>query len=82
MNNLSSYCGLVYAKMRASDKDLPVILNSERTDETSVCVQRYNLFFINMCIHGIFIEGIKAQQNKETCKNLKSCLDIKISPNE
>ena len=25
MNNLSSYCGLVYAKIRASDKDLPVI---------------------------------------------------------
>ena len=24
MNNLSSYCGLVDAKMRASDKDLPV----------------------------------------------------------
>jgi hypothetical protein len=25
MNNLSSYCGLVDAKIRASDKDLPVI---------------------------------------------------------
>ena len=25
MYNLSSYCGLVYAKMRASDKDLPVL---------------------------------------------------------
>ena len=24
MNNLSSYCGLVNAKIRASDKDLPV----------------------------------------------------------
>ena len=24
MNNLSSYCGLVHAKIRASDKDLPV----------------------------------------------------------
>ena len=24
MNNLSSYCGLVNAKVRASDKDLPV----------------------------------------------------------
>ena len=47
MNNLLSYCGLVDAKIRASDKDLPVILNSERTDETNVCVQRYNLFFIN-----------------------------------
>ena len=26
MNNLSSYCGLVNAKIRASDKDLPVKL--------------------------------------------------------
>ena len=26
MNNLSSYCGLVDAKIRASDKDLPVHL--------------------------------------------------------
>ena len=40
MNNLSSYCGLVDAKIRASDKDLPVLgeiwqslkkLESERT---------------------------------------------------
>ena len=27
MNNLSSYCGLVDAKIRASDKDLPLKLN-------------------------------------------------------
>ena len=26
MNNLSSYCGLVDAKISASDKDLPVIV--------------------------------------------------------
>ena len=25
MNNLSSYCGLVDAKIRATDKDLPVL---------------------------------------------------------
>ena len=29
MNNLSSYCGLVDAKIRASDKDLPVCLLNE-----------------------------------------------------
>jgi hypothetical protein len=27
MNNLLSYCGLIDAKIRASDKDLPVQLN-------------------------------------------------------
>ena len=26
MNNLSSYCGLVDAKIRASDKDLPALI--------------------------------------------------------
>ena len=29
MNNLSSYCGLVDAKIRASDKDLPVLQTKE-----------------------------------------------------
>ena len=32
MNNLSSYCWLVDAKMRASDKDLPVLLSHELGD--------------------------------------------------
>ena len=30
MNNLSSYCGLVDAKIRASDKDLPVTLGEDQ----------------------------------------------------
>ena len=29
-NNLSPYCGLVDAKIRASDKDLPVLLRTLR----------------------------------------------------
>ena len=28
MNNLRSYCGLVHARIRASDKDLPVTWSS------------------------------------------------------
>ena len=28
MNNLSSYCGLVDAKIRASDRDLPVFVKT------------------------------------------------------
>ena len=31
MNNLSSYCGLVDAKIRAFDKDLPVLLTFFKT---------------------------------------------------
>ena len=30
MNNLSSYCGLVHAKIRSSDKDLPVLNANHR----------------------------------------------------
>ena len=30
MNNLSSYCGLVDAKISASEKDLPVRLKQEK----------------------------------------------------
>ena len=33
MNNLSSYCGLVDAKIRASDKDLPVSHNDIQNRE-------------------------------------------------
>ena len=32
MNNLSSYCGLVDAKIRASDKDLPVFCYQNCSD--------------------------------------------------
>ena len=31
MNNLLSYCGLVDAKIRASDKDLPVLTSDKMT---------------------------------------------------
>ena len=31
MNNLLSYCGLIDAKIRASDKDLPVKKNANLT---------------------------------------------------
>ena len=34
MNNLSSYCGLVDAKIRASDKDLPVLILFFQRHET------------------------------------------------
>ena len=36
MNNLSSYCGLVDAKIRASDKDLPVYEKLRLVLETKV----------------------------------------------
>ena len=40
MNNLSSYCGLVDAKMRASDKDLPV--QEKMSDAALTCDQILN----------------------------------------
>ena len=33
MKNLSSYCGLVDAKIRASDRDLPVLGNRKKQVE-------------------------------------------------
>ena len=32
MNNLSSYCGFVDAKIRASDKDLPVLASIQEAN--------------------------------------------------
>ena len=37
MNNLSSYCGLVGAKIRASDKDLPVKIQNKMILDLFVC---------------------------------------------
>ena len=42
MNNLSSYCGLVDAKIRGSDKDLPVRCCAHRTRRSC---QKYDEFF-------------------------------------
>ena len=37
MHDLSSYCGLVDAKLRASDKDLPVMKNQKFTQLFNIC---------------------------------------------
>ena len=40
MNNLSSYCGLVDAKIRASEKDLPVqVANFQQKMKLRKCLQ-------------------------------------------
>ena len=41
MNNLFSYCGLVDAKKRASDKDLPVFLNLFLNADSSTYSKNY-----------------------------------------
>ena len=44
MNNLSSYCGLVDAKIRAPDKDLPVYFQ----DRCQICIKvQYENDFTN-----------------------------------
>ena len=40
MNNLLSYCGLIDAKIRASDKDLPV-LNGNKKKETDTETEKF-----------------------------------------
>ena len=50
MNNLSSYCGLVDAKIRASDKDLPVTDSRMRASDTDLPVPYKNtkeIYLIN-----------------------------------
>ena len=42
MNNLSSYCGLVDAKIRASDKDLPV-QSLQQPPPMSLCLSSESL---------------------------------------
>ena len=41
MNNLLSYCGLVDAKMKASDKDLPV------SEDVVIFIESPNVLFNN-----------------------------------
>ena len=41
MNNLLSYCGLVDARIRASDKDLPVKLNMESMNELVAYLNKF-----------------------------------------
>ena len=46
MNNLSSYCGLVDAKIRASDKDLPVTNKLEQLEFELEKLE--NIFFFSI----------------------------------
>ena len=46
MNNLSSYCGLVDAKIRASDKDLPVQGLIFTMFETLTCIFLLKLYIV------------------------------------
>ena len=58
MNNMSSYCGLVDAKIRASDKDLPVQKRSEASKTTPGTSQKiwHTSTFWNVLCHGIRID--------------------------
>ena len=55
MNNLSSYCGLVDAKIRASEKDLPVDLKTIKIPEILVAVtNKFNIILGNVMISSHF----------------------------
>ena len=67
MNNLSSYCGLVDAKIRASDKDLPVLTN--RTNRISaVVLKKYFLLFL-VTWHVKCIPRYKIFRYKDPCSS-------------
>ena len=72
MNNLSSYCGLVDAKIRASDKDLPVIFSNFDLTEKNIidfCTHK-EIFFL---FSGVMI----CSENYITFKNLGDQPDIR-----
>ena len=55
MNNLSSYCGLVDAKIRASDKDLHV---TNRTTFMSNFTIKMALLSLEQLLRGVFVIAI------------------------
>ena len=55
MNNLSLYCGLVDAKIRASDKDLPVSCSPDPTKNFEFCFHEFSCIF-----------GLSEKANKRT----------------
>ena len=63
MNNLSSYCGLVDAKIRAFDKDLPVLLTFFKTwkkclpEDGDAEMRSLNSSFSNRSSQGVVIHG-------------------------
>ena len=50
MNNLSSYCWLVDAKIRASDKDLPVNKMKNLTKKTRIYQRKKNNFIFYLVL--------------------------------
>ena len=60
MNNLLSYCGLVDARIRASDKDLPVNLH--------YCTSKPSSFSGNFRLHTYLLTNAKLQ-----VRTLKKC---------
>ena len=68
MNNLSSYCGLVDAKIRASDKDLPV----KRVFPSSHFFPFSFDLVCTLCL--FFSQTFEREVNKRTCNEFVECL--------
>ena len=48
MNNLSSYCGLVDAKIGASDKDLPVCV--QKAEQIGNMSSEFNVYLLHVFV--------------------------------
>ena len=62
MNNLLSYCGLVNAKIRASDKDLPVIGYFWFKTDLVDFLLRKQIYWVAKVVHGF--EFIASNSNQ------------------
>ena len=69
--NLSSYCGLVDAKIRASDKDLPVLMCPDGFSEKLLCKK------IQMHV-GLHNNWIIDYQNRPQCFVAHSCRSLVV----
>jgi hypothetical protein len=70
MNNLLSYCGLVDARIRGSDKDLPVTC----CDKTLLEFDK-EVFYKPATFHVSLAWVLGDQRDQIDIKNLQSCLE-------
>ena len=76
MNNLSSYCGLVDAKIRAYDKDLPVQFTEKYPNEPPKVKFQTNMFHPNIYADGQLCLDILARKWSPTFDVLSILISV------
>ena len=74
MNNLSSYCGLVDAKIRASHKDLPVLSKNHVEDYVDAAVKQAIQIHLTGNTGDVLIFMPGQEDIEVTCEQIKYVL--------